>query len=421
MQAAREYGIRLPEPADFVMIGGGKRSFMGPVHRAAAAKVAGLRLAGGAFSTSLEESKELAAEYGIPPDMVFWNYRKLLKKCSMMPPGRRVSFVSVATPNSLHYPAAMSALDSGIPVLMEKPFACTLDEARNLAWKQEKTGVPLCVAMPYRAYSMLRTAKGMADSGEIGEVRRFSMSFRSPWMARRIENAGNRGALWRTDAHMNGGGGIIMECAPHLQHVLEWISGLHISEVAADGYPVVPGRILPDECNVLVRTAEGARGVFLMSRVAIGHREGLAFEIAGDRGALTWRQDEPAAMRLERLDGASHTLTDATPSGVTTSFETPFGANAAFIEALAAVYAQFAAEVAAGRRAAPEERIGLSAAEGVRSAEVTDAILRSVAPSLPAIAAGESSVLSTSREIFAAREDSKSLKWTKVGASAPIA
>lgn len=409
----------LPETVRYVMVGGGRRSFMGAIHRSAAVKVEGLEIAGGAFCTSLEDSRALGAELGVRPDMVFWNYRKLLKKCAALPPAARVSFVSVVTPNALHYPVAMSALDCGIPALVEKPLACTLDEAANLEWKHRKSGVPLCVAMPYRAYSMLRTAKGLIDSGEIGPVRRFAASMLSPWMARRIENQGSRGALWRTDAHMNGGGGIIMECVPHLQHVLEWLAGLEITEVAADGYAVVPGRILPDECNVLVRTEQGVRGAFLMSRVAVGHREGLAFEITGEKASIRWCQAAPAVMRLDRADGTSRMISDGTPSGVSAAYGTPYGANPAYIEALSAVYAQFAMELATGRKPAPEERIGLSPAEGVRSAAVSDAVLRSIAPSLPAIAAGESSVLSTSREIYAARDDSRSPKWTAVSKPAP--
>ena len=407
-------GQRLPETVRYAMIGGGAGSFMGPVHRAAAGKIQGLELAAGAFSPSAQSAAECGAELGLPADMVFANYRKLLRKCAALPPAKRISFVSVLTPNALHYPVAMAALDAGMPVLTEKPFACTPDEAANLVWKQRQTGVPLLTAMPYRAYSMLRTAKGMIDAGELGELRRFDFSFRTQWMAQRVENRGNRSALWRTDVHLNGGGGVVTECTAHLQHAFEWLSGLEISEVAADGFPAVPGRILPDECNVLARTASGARGTFSMSRAAIGHREGLAFEISGDKAALRWRQSDPATMRLERADGTSHSLTDATASGVTAHPDAPFGANAAFIDALSAAYAQFAAELSTGRKPSPEERIGLTPEEGLRSVAVSDAVLRSVASSLPPIAAGESSVLSTSREIYARRDDSAAPKWTKV-------
>ena len=414
MPVKRKLEDRLPESAAFAMIGGGRRSFMGAIHRAAAAKVAGLHLAAGAFSSSYDESKACAAEFGVPEDMAFWNYRKMLRKFATLPPSRRIAFVSAVLPNALHYPAAMSALDSGVPILVEKPFSCNLDEAANLEWKQRKCGVPLRVAMPYRAYSMLRTAREMIASGELGTLRRFAFSFLSSWMARRIENQGSRGALWRTDVHLNGPGGVVTESIPHMQHVLEWRTGLEISEVAADPAVTVPGRILPDECNTLVRTVQGVHGVFISSRVAIGHREGLAFEISGEKGSLRWRQSMPAEMRFERDDGTSKTFTDGTASGVTTAFEAPFGDNAAFIDALSAVYLQFARELVAGLAVKPEERIGLDAKEGLRSSAVTDAVVRSIASALPAIAAGESSILTTSREIFAPRDDSTALKWTKV-------
>lgn len=380
------------EPIEIAMIGGGKDSFMGPVHRAAIAKAGGFRLVAGAFGSSRQSSYDTGEALGLAGRSVYGHYRDFFRHQQTLPPARRVAFAAAVLPNTMHYPVAMLAMDSGIPVLGEKPFTCNLDEATNLCRKQHATGVPYRIAMVYPAYTMLAEARRLVHEGTLGTLRRFVFTYTLGWMARRVENLGNRQALWRVDEHRNGPAGVVTDLGCHCQFACEWLTGLRISEVAADGHPAVPGRLMPDDCAVLVRTESGPHGTFLLSQVATGHREGLAFELTGDKAALRWCQSEPARLVLTDLAGSEKLFTDASASGIGTDTDRPFGDNAAYIAALADVYCNFAAELVGKEKGTRHGFAGLTPAEGLRSVAFTDAIVRSLAASSSHTAEGRSSV-----------------------------
>ncbi len=366
------------------MVGGGLASFMGPIHRAAIEKTRMLQITCGAFGSTRQSSYDCQEPYGLDVHSVFGSYRDLLRRQMKLPPEERVSFITTVVPNTMHYPVAMMAMDCGIPVLAEKPFTCNMDEAANLARKAKSTGVPYRIAMVYPAYSMLLKARNLFRDGILGRVRRFHMSMQLGWMAGRVELEGNRQALWRTDARRNGFGGVVNDASCCCQFVLEGITGYRITDVCANARPCVPGRLIPDDATVLVRTDQGIDGVFLLSQIAAGHREGLAFEITGDNGAMRWRECEPGTLILVSNDGQEKVLTDKTAPGAPAGVTTPFGANEAYIEALSRVYRDFADTLQGHTRrsrAADNNRIlGMTIEEGVRTVAVSEAIIKSITP-----------------------------------------
>ena len=358
------------------VIGGGTNSFMGAVHRAAIKK-AGLEVTSGAFGSTRQSSFDSAGIYGLDSKQVMGAYRDVLRREGRKSPQERARFASVLVPNALHYPVTMTAMDNHVPVLCEKPFTCNLDEATNLARKQRFMEVPYRIAMVYPAYSQLVKARKLVKEGRLGILRRFDICFQQGWMARRVENQGNRGALWRTDPHHSGPGGVITELSCHCQFALEWVTGLEIDSVCAFARAVVPGRQVPDDAAVFVKTTTLPAGVFRMSSVAVGHSEGLSFEITGDRAAMYWRQDRPGELRIVENDGTEKTLTDRSANGEGPSALTPFGANDAYIEALSRVYRDFDDEIRGTVkkiRSHDERILGMSIEEGVRSVAVATAI-----------------------------------------------
>lgn len=369
---------------NIAMIGGGLTSFMGKIHRAAIQKAGGLKITFGAFGSSRQSSYDSQDLYGLTGRAVYGSYRDLLRHQAKLPKEERISFASTVLPNTMHYPVAMMAMDSGVPVLGEKPFTCNLDEATNLARKVKATGVPYRIAMVYPAYSMLLKARNLFRDGILGRVRRFHVSMQLGWMAGRIELENNRQAMWRTDARRSGLGGVINDASCNCQYVLEYITGYRINAVCAMARPCVPGRLIPDDATVLVRTEQGIDGVFLLSQIATGHREGLVVEITGDNGAMLWRECEPGRLVIVANDGSEKVMTDKTAPGAIGGVTSPFSAGEAYIEALARVYRDFS-DTLAGRtrksRTADSNRIiGMTVEEGVRSVAVSDAIIKSVAP-----------------------------------------
>ncbi len=369
---------------NIAMIGGGLASFMGPIHRKAIERAGGLKISCGAFGSSRQSSYDCQEAFGLGPRDVAGSYRDLLRHQGKLPKEERVSFVTAVLPNTMHYPVAMMAMDCGIPVLGEKPFTCNMDEATNLARKSKMTGVPYRIAMVYPAYSMLLKARKLFRDGVLGRVRRFHVSMQLGWMAGRVELEDNRQAMWRTDARRNGFGGVINDASCNCQYVLEFITGYQISAVCAMARPCVPGRLIPDDATVMVRTEQGIDGVFLLSQIATGHREGLVVEITGDNGAMLWHESEPGRLVLVANDGSEKVLTDKTAPGAIGGVTTPFCAGEAYVEALSRVYRDFA-DTLAGRmrksRTADGNRIlGMTIEEGIRSVAVSEAIIKSIAP-----------------------------------------
>jgi len=363
------------------MVGGSMKSFMGNIHREAIKKVGNLKIVGGSFGTSKQSSYDFIKPLGLNVDDLFPSYRDFLRREKTRKGDQKLLFVSAILPNTMHYPIAMTAMDSGVPILGEKPFTSNLDEAANLVRKQRATKVPYRIAMVYPAYSQLVHAKNLLEKGVIGTIRRFCFSMQSGWMARRVENQGNTHALWRVDGKRNGVGGVLNDCGCHCQFVLEWLTGFEITEVCVGAHACVPGRLIPDDATVLIRTKQGIGGTFMMSQIATGHNEGLTFEITGDKGALLWRQCEPGTLVIIDNDGKRKEMKDTTASGEAAFAETPYGANAAYVEALARVYEDFTESLQGKKkksRLKGQRILGMTVEEGLRSVAVTTAMEKSV-------------------------------------------
>ena len=363
------------------MIGGGMKSFMGGIHRQAIAKVGNLKIVGGSFGTSKQASYDFIKPLKLSVDDLFPSYRDFLRREKTRAGEDRILFASAILPNTMHYPIAMAAMDCGIPILGEKPFTSNLDEAANLVRKQRATKVPYRIAMVYPAYPQLVKAKELLKKGAIGTIRRFYFSMQSGWMAKRVENQGNTHALWRVDGKRNGVGGVLNDCGSNCQFVLEWLTGLEITEVCVGAVACVPGRLIPDDATVLVRTKQNICGTFMMSQIATGHNEGLTFEITGDKGALIWRQCEPGVLTILGNDCKRKVMKDGTASGESPNAETPYGANAAYVDALARIYADFTESLQGGKKKGRSKNggvLGMTVEEGLRSVAVIAAMEKSV-------------------------------------------
>ncbi len=365
---------------DIAMIGGGLDSFMGPIHLKAIAKAGNVQLVSGTFGSTRKTTYDCQIPYGLKDRKIYGAYREFFRAQSRLPKEDRVLFVSTPLPNTMHYPVAMASMDAGIPVLGEKPFTCNIDEAANLVRKSKAVGVPYRIAMVYPAYSMLKKARELIKDGRIGIVRRVIISMQLGWMAPRVENKGNRQALWRTDARKNGMGGVVNDLSSNCQFVMEYVTGCQINEACAVGHACVPGRLIPDDAVAMVRTEQGIPGVFLLSQVATGHREGLVFEIWGDKGSMRWWESAPGKLVVLAPTGEQQVYSDdnsalGAPGGVST----PFGGSDAYVEALARVYRDYADELS-GKTKPAGRVMGMTLEEGLRSVAVIEAITKSMQP-----------------------------------------
>jgi predicted dehydrogenase len=334
------------------MIGGGRGAFIGAVHRMAAALDGQIALVCGCFSSDPQRSRESGADLFLPPDRVYPSFTEMIQKEKKLPEGERMDFVSIVTPNNVHFPAAKAALESGFHVVCDKPMTMSLQEARDLASLVEKTGLQFCLTHTYTGYPMVKEAREIVTGGRLGTVRKIIVEYPQGWLSTLLESTGNKGASWRTDPARAGASSVIGDIGSHCENLAEYITGLPISELCADLTTFVAGRRLDDDGAVLLRMEGGARGVLFASQVAAGEENSLAIRVYGEKGGLEWHQMEPNTLIIKWQDRPVEIL--RTGSGFSwlsaraqANTRLPAGHPEGYIEAFANLYRNFTLALAA--------------------------------------------------------------------------
>ncbi|MGC4022974.1 MAG: Gfo/Idh/MocA family oxidoreductase [Cyclobacteriaceae bacterium] len=326
------------------MVGGGLTSFIGPVHRKAIGIDGQIDLVCGAFSIDPVESKETGKSLYLDPKRVYATYQEMFEKEKDLPADQRIDFVSIVTPNHVHYAPAKMALESGFHVVLEKPIAFSLAEAKSLEKLVEKSGLILALTHTYTGYPMVKEARQIIKSGKLGKIRKVFVEYPQGWLSTKLEREGNMQASWRTDPKQSGMGGAIGDIGTHAANLAEYITGSDITEVCTMLNAVVPGRMLDDDSSMLVKFDNGATGVLLATQVAAGEENNLNIRIYGEKGGLEWRQEEPSTLIMKWLDrpkeilraGWSYLSDDAKKF-----IRTPAGHPEGYLEAFANIYRAF--------------------------------------------------------------------------------
>jgi predicted dehydrogenase len=362
------------------MVGGGIGAFIGGVHRMAAALDGEIDLVCGAFSSDPEKSRASGAELGIDPQRVYGSFQAMIETEKTLPEDQRMQFISIVTPNHMHYPPAKMALENGFHVVCDKPLCFTMEEAHELAALVEKTGLLFALTHNYTAYPMVKQAREMVRHGEIGAVRKIVVEYPQGWLSTHLEASGQKQAAWRTDPSRSGIAGAIGDIGTHAENLAEYITGLHIAEMCADISIVVPGRQLDDDGNVLLRFDNGARGVLIASQISAGEENNLNIRVYGEKGSLQWHQMEPNTLVVRWLDQPMQVYR----TGVATLYpatqahtRVPAGHPEGYLECFASIYRNFALALRA--RMAGEEANPLydfpSVYDGVRGMQFVERVI----------------------------------------------
>jgi predicted dehydrogenase len=328
------------------MIGGGPGSFIGPVHRMAAELDGAVRLVAGAFSRDEARTQSAGRDYGLEPNRVYSDYRQLLERERREADG--ADFVAIVTPNDSHFPVARAALDSGFHVICDKPATATLSEAIGLAEIVRRSQPLYALTYTYTGYPLVREARDLCHRRELGQVRKIVVGYTQGWLSERIETSGQRQAVWRTDPAQAGIGGCIADIGVHAFNLLEYVTGLRVTEVCAELSTMVAGRALDDDCNVLLRLDNGARAVLHSTQIAAGERNRLQIWVHCERGSIAWAQENPNRLEVLVLNRPAMTLhageTYLGPSARAAT-RLPGGHPEGYIEAFANIYRDFAADL----------------------------------------------------------------------------
>jgi predicted dehydrogenase len=354
------------------MIGGGKDAFIGAVHRIAANMDGKIEFCCGALSVHPEVARESGRMLFLPEDRIYENYEEMIEKESKLPVDRRIDFISIVTPNFAHFAPAMLALENGFNVVIEKPIALSLDEAKQLQAKVEETGLTLCLTHTYSGYPMVKQARQMVSDGELGKIRKIMVEYPQGWLSTLTEKEGNSGAAWRTDPKKSGKSGAMGDIGTHAAQLAEYISGLKITKLCADLNIVVEGRGLDDDGNILLKFDNGANGILVASQIAAGEENALKIKIYGEKGGMEWSQMEPNTLVLKWLNQPAQVYRAGQPylSDIAKhNTRVPAGHPEGYLEAFANIYRNFAATIVAknqGITPTPEILDFPTVADGVR-------------------------------------------------------
>ena len=362
------------------MVGGGPGSFIGAVHRMAANLDGQIELVCGCFSSSPAKSLETGRSLYLPEDRIYGSYQEMMEREAVLPEGERMDFVSIVTPNDMHFAPALLALEKGFDVAMDKPMTYTLDEAKQLRDKVKESGRLLLLTHTYTGYPMVKEARERVRRGDLGKIRLVYVEYPQGWLYNDC-SATNKQAAWRVDPKRSGKAGCMGDIGTHAFNLAEYITGLRTEALCGELHTFVPGRLLDDDGAALLRYEGGARGVLMASQVAVGQENSLRIRVYGEKGGLEWHQEEPNTLLMrwpDRQPEVIRTGGAGLSPWATANTRTPAGHPEGYLEAFANLYRHFAAALQArlaGEEPTPTDLDFPSVEEGVRGMQFIETIV----------------------------------------------
>lgn len=284
------------------MIGGGPGAFIGAVHRRSAALDGHAQLVAGAFSIVPDESHQTGRELFLDPRRVYGTYQEMADAEAALPPDERLDFVTIVTPNFVHFPVAQAFIERGFHVVCEKPMTVTLEDAETLCALVAERKVVFALTHTYTGYPMVKQARALVQQGALGTVRKVLVEYTQGWLATRLEATGvSQGAEWRTDPS-KAGAGAVGDIGSHAENLARYITGLELEELFADVSTMIPGRRVDDDVSMLLRYRGGARGVLTCSQVLVGEENNLRIRVFGTEAALEWNHADANSLRVRYSD-----------------------------------------------------------------------------------------------------------------------
>jgi predicted dehydrogenase len=331
---------------------GGAGGFIGRVHAAAAMLDGRAYLAAGALSSDPRKARAAAADFDILPERAYGSFQEMVAAESRLPPGQRVDFVSIATPNDTHFKIAKAFVDAGFNVVCDKPLTVDLEQARALGELVQRARVVFGVMHNYTGYPLVRQARDMVRGGELGEIHAIRASYLQGSLYRQRTPEQQRRFAWKTDPQRAGPSGCFGDIGIHAYNLVRFISGLVPDQVSCHLRTYYPDGRLDDYGTAVLQFRNGSIATITASRISHGRENNLWIEIDGSRGALEWHQEEPNRL-WSRVHGQPHRLLTRDPAAsfagdsLRTACRLPAGHPEGFLQAFANVYAASFADMVA--------------------------------------------------------------------------
>ena len=335
------------------VIGGGPGSFIGAMHRQAAALDNRYELVAAALSSNREKSLIAGRDLGLAPECIYASGLELIAGEKARPNGADV--IAIMTPNDSHFELASAALAQGFDVICDKPMTNTLDEAERLHAAAKASGRVFCLTHNYTGYPMVRQARAMVEAGDLGDIRLVQVEYVQGGKARDTADPTPEQS-WRYSP-VKGGPSLVMgDIGTHAHNLLRFITGLEVDEVAAEVGSIVPNRVVHDYAGAMLHLSNGARGSFWVTQAAAGVENCLRIRVSGSLGSIEWEQEIPQRLNFKPLAGPAQVRTPNGPGTLplaARSSRIVRGHPEGFPEAFANLYSD-AAEAIAARLAGVE-------------------------------------------------------------------
>lgn len=284
-------------PLNVGLVGGGKGAFIVQPHQKAIHFDGTRRVVAGALFPDPKIALEEAANWPYPLKG-YGSYDEMIATNASLPADQKLDYILIVTPNFVHYDPAMKAIKAGIPVFCEKPLCLNLKEANDLVKAARKAKIPFGVAHTYLGHWTSRLSRYIVQAGLLGDIRWVDSYYLQGWLATKLEATGQMQAAWRTNPKLAGGSGCGGDIGTHALMQLRYVTGLEVTAVSAQLETFVEGRALDDHFTIYCKLSNGGKALVRASQICIGCKNDLGIIIAGTKGTLQWRQENPESITI---------------------------------------------------------------------------------------------------------------------------
>jgi predicted dehydrogenase len=289
---------RIEKPIRWGMVGGGRGSQIGYIHRSAALRDNSFQLVAGAFDINPERGRDFGVNLGVAPDRCYPDYLTMFAGEAKREDGMEA--VSIATPNGTHFSICKAALEAGLHVVCEKPLCFTVEEAIILKDLAVKNNLVVGITYGYAGHQMILQARKMIENGELGEIRIINMQFAHGFHASAVEEA-NPSTKWRVDPKFAGPSYVLGDLGTHPLYISEvMLPDLKIKSLMCTRQSFVKSRApLEDNALCIMNYNNGAIGTLWASAVNSGSMHGQIIRVIGSKASLEWWDEQPNQLKFE--------------------------------------------------------------------------------------------------------------------------
>jgi predicted dehydrogenase len=269
----------------------------------------------GVLGSSPDRGADRAAELGV--HKAYASLNELLADDT-------VDVVHVTSPNHAHYRQVKAILAAGKNVVCEKPLAMTSDQSAEMVELAKASSKVAAVCYNVRFYALNQQARGMVEAGDLGDIRLITGHYHQDWLAKETD------WNWRLESEMGGELRSVGDIGTHWVDLTSFITGLKAEAVFAELSTFFPERQKPvgpvetfssavgktqtakvdtdDAAMIIIRYANGARGVMSTSQVNMGRKNSLQWDIAGSKASAAWDNETPDHLFIGHRDEPNQTL-----------------------------------------------------------------------------------------------------------------